>query len=117
MQLKQIFTNDDIDTMNWVRSIGGKSTKKVKSTSINTGDTKPKMQMFGGQTSKGEGESIQETGVDLIHINEIRELPIDEQYIFELTKKVIRCKKIQYFDNPLFKGMYDPNPLESRGKK
>jgi type IV secretory pathway TraG/TraD family ATPase VirD4 len=67
-----------------------------------------------GSVSNGEGESIQETAADLIHINDIRELPPDEQFIFLHGVKPIRCKKVRYFEYPQFYGKYDPNPLEAK---
>lgn len=40
------------------------------------------MQIFDGTLSRREGESIHETGVDLIALNEICELPKNEQFVF-----------------------------------
>ncbi len=112
--LKQIFTNDDIKTMQWIQNLAGKKTILTKTLSTNTGDTRQKMQAFGGGVSSGEGESIHETGVDLIQINEIRELPNDEQFVFVHGTKPIRCKKVRYFENTLFAGKYDLNTLETK---
>lgn len=112
--LKQIFTNDDTDTMQWIQTLGGKKTVLTKTLSINKGDSRQKMQAFGGTASSGEGESIHETGVDLIQINEIREMPVDEQFVFLHGTKPIRCKKVRYFEHPDFAGKFDINPLESR---
>ena len=72
------------------------------------------MQIFGGTLSRGEGESIHETGVDLIALNEIRELPKDEQFVFLHGAKPIRCKKVRYFEHTDFAGKFDDNPLENR---
>lgn len=110
--LKQIFTNDDTKTMEWIQTLGGKKTVLTKTLSTNTGDSHQKMQVFGGSVSSGEGESIHETGVDLIRLNEIREMPRDEQFVFLHGTKPIRCKKIRYFEHPDFMGKFDANPLE-----
>lgn len=111
--LKQIFTLDDVDTMQWIQTLGAKKTIQTKTVSANSGDSKQQLQWVGGTVSKGEGESVQETGRDLIHLNEIRELPKDEQFLFLHSFKPIRCKKVRYFEHADFVGQYDPNPLEN----
>jgi type IV secretion system protein VirD4 len=110
--LKQIFTNDDTKTMEWIQTLGGKKTVLTKTLSSNKGDSRQKMQVFGGSVSSGEGESIHETGVDLIRLNEIREMPRDEQFVFLHGTKPIRCKKVRYFEHSDFIGKFDANPLE-----
>jgi type IV secretory pathway TraG/TraD family ATPase VirD4 len=112
--LKQIFTNDDTKTMEWIQTLGGKKTVLTKTLSTNKGDSKQKFQAFGGTVNTGDGESIHETGVDLIPMNEIRELPFNEQIIFLHGMKPIRCKKVRYFEHAGFKGKFDINPLEVR---
>jgi type IV secretory pathway TraG/TraD family ATPase VirD4 len=112
--IKQIFTNDDTKTMEWIQTLGGKKTVLTKTISNNTGDSRQRLQAFGGTVSNGEGESIHETGVDLIQLNEIRELTFDEQYIFMHGVKPIRCKKVRYFEHSYFLGKFDKNPLEMR---
>ena len=72
------------------------------------------MQSFGGTVSRGMSESVQETSADLIQINEIREMDVNEQYIFLHGQKPIKCKKARYFEHPFFAGKYDLNPLEIR---
>jgi type IV secretion system protein VirD4 len=113
--LKQIFTNDDTETMQWVQTLGGKKTVLTKTLSNNKGDSRQKMQLFGGSISSGDGESIHETGADLIQLNEIRELAKDEQFVFLHGWRPVKCKKVRYFENPIFKNKYDDNPLERRG--
>lgn len=110
--LKQIFTTDDTKTMEWIQTLGGKKTVLTKTLSNNTGDSRQKMQILGGSVSSGEGESIHETGVDLIQLNEIRELDKDEQFVFLHSAKPIKCRKIRYFEHSLFSGKYDQNPME-----
>ena len=70
------------------------------------------MALFDGQQSEGESASIQETGADLIQLNEIRELPMAEQFVFIAGGKPIRCKKARYFEHPDFTGKFDKNPVE-----
>ncbi len=115
LRLKQFFANDDPDTMEWIKTLGGQKTVLTKTLSTNSGDSRQQAQLFGGTVSKGEGESVHETGVDLIPMNKIRELPIDEQYVFLRHTKAIHCRKVQYIYHPDFAGKFDPNPLE--GKK
>jgi type IV secretion system protein VirD4 len=110
--IKQIFTNDDVETMQWVQSLGGKKTVVTKTLSMNKGDTQQQSQVFSKQASQGESESVQETGTDLISLNDIRELPLNEQFVFLQGSKPIRCQKARYFEHPDFFGKFDNNPLE-----
>ena len=100
--------------MQWIQSLGGKKTVITKSLSTNQGDSTKKMALFDGQQSEGESASVQETGADLIQLNEIRELPIDEQFVFIAGGKPIRCKKARYFEHAYFIGRFDKNPIERR---
>ena len=113
MALKQIFTTDDPDTMEWVQKLGGDKTILTKTLSTNSGDSRQRMQTFGGSVSSGEGESVHETGVKLIPLNEISVMSKDEQLIFIEGENPIRCKKVRYFEHALFKGKFGYNPLES----
>lgn len=40
MRLKQIFANDDHETMKWIQELGGKKTILTKTVSKNTGDSR-----------------------------------------------------------------------------
>lgn len=112
--IKQIFTNDDTKTMEWIQTLGAKKTVVTKTVSTNKGQSRQTDQMFTSNKSSGEGESVQETGTDLIALNEIRELPFEEQLIFIAGEKPIRCKKAWYFEHPYFAGKFDENPLETK---
>jgi type IV secretory pathway TraG/TraD family ATPase VirD4 len=75
-KIKQIFEIDDVKTMQWLQSHIGKETILLESKSHNISNSKQKMQLWGGSISKGDSDNIQETGVDLMPLNEIRELPV-----------------------------------------
>lgn len=110
--IKQIFTQDDTKTMEWVQTLAAKTTVKTKTDSHNQGSSRPKMQLLGGAYSTGTGESVQETAVDLLPLNRIRELPLNEQWIFLQGEAPIHAYKVRYFENPWLEGRYDANPLE-----
>lgn len=114
MRLKQIFANDDPETMKWIQELGGKKTILTKTVSKNMGDSRQATQVIGGTLSKGESESIHETGVDLIPFNEIRELPVGEQFIFVGSNRPIHCRQASYLEHPAFIDRFDLNPLECR---
>lgn len=109
-KIKQIFEVDDEETMRWIQTLGGKKTVLTKTLSTHTGDSRQKMQAFGGSVSKGDGENVHETGVDLIHLNQIRELANDEQFVFIRGERAIKCKRLLYFEDDHFLGKYDKNP-------
>jgi len=110
--IKQIFTNDDPDTMQWAQTLGGDKTIITKTISTNSGDSRHRMQAFGGTVSSGEGESQHETGVKLIQLNEISVMSEDHQFVFLKGQNPLRCKKIRYFEFQGYSGRYDLNPLE-----
>lgn len=110
--IKQVFTNDDVETMQWIQALSGKKTILSKTVSTNKGDSRQKMQLLGGSISSGEGESAQETGVDLLQLNEIRELGENDQFIFMHGLSPMKCKKLRYYQHVHFKNKFDSNPLE-----
>lgn len=110
--LKQIFTTDDVETMEWVQSLGGKKTILTKGKSEDKGKSREIRQWFGGSTSASQGESIHETGVDLLPLNEIREMDKDTQLVFYTGEPVIRCKKARYFEDEKLRELASSNPLE-----
>jgi type IV secretion system protein VirD4 len=112
MPIKQFFTLDDVDTMKWIQYLGGKTTINTKGLSTTSGNTHQKMQVYGGSISTSETENVHEAGIDLIKLNEIRELPLNEQFVFWSGQKPIRCKKVFYYKHPQFVGRFDENPLE-----
>lgn len=114
MPVLQVFRNKDNDTMEWIQKTGCDRTILTKTLSTNSGDSRQKMQTFGGSVSKGEGESVHEAGVKLITQDLISVMPEDEQLVFIDGLQPISCKKIRYFDHPLFAGKFSNNPLETR---
>ncbi len=109
--LKQIFTTDDVKTMEWVQALAGKKTILTKGKSEDKGKSRQSSQWFGGSSSTSQGESIHETGVDLLPLNEIREMDKDTQLVFYTGAPVIRCKKARYFEDEKLKALASLNPL------
>lgn len=110
--LKQIFTTDDVETMEWVQSLAGKKTILTKGKSEDKGKSRQMSQWFGGSTSSSKSESIHETGVDLLPLNEIRQMQEDTQLVFYHGAPVIRCKKKPYFKDEHLNAIASKNPLE-----
>ncbi len=107
----QFFSVGDPKIMQMIQKMGGRQTKLIERTNHSDSKSRQTGNLFSGNSSESSGTSVYETGADLIHFNEIRELPKDEQYVFIDSMKVIHCKKLRYFDDVNFAG-YDPNPLE-----
>lgn len=111
----QFFTNKDNDTMKFIQEKFSKTTILQKTLSNNKGDQKQKNQVWGGSVSVGEGESVQSGGVDLVHFDQIREMPKDEQWFLVDNNRPIRAKKLPYYQDDYFADChYDPNPIEDR---
>ena len=109
--LKQIFTTDDVETMGWVQAMAGKKTILTKGKSEDKGKSRDSQQWFGGSISSSRGESIHETGVDLLPMNEIREMDEETQLVFYKNMPPIRCKKARYFNDEMLKRKASVNPL------
>ena len=107
----QFFKTKNPATMKWIQEVFGKRTILQKTLSSNKGNQSQKNQVFGGSVSSGEGESIHSGGVDLVQVDEIREMPKDEQW-FLIDDRPIKSKKLPYYTDPLFAGKWDINPFE-----
>ena len=111
----QIFTNNDNDTMEFIQEKFSQTTILQKTLSNNKGDQRQKNQVWGGSVSAGEGESVQSSGVSMVHFNEIREMPKDEQWILVDNCRPIKARKLPYYLDDFFADCrYDPNPIEDR---
>ena len=112
MPVKHFLGSDDIKTLEWIQKLGDKTTVLTENVSRNTSSAHK-----GARPSVSESYSVSETATDLIHFNDIREMPDDEQYVFIRGMRPIRCQKAYYFNEPIYDGCYGINPLEeSRGE-
>lgn len=109
--LKQIFRTDDVKTMEWVQAMAGKKTILTKSKSEDKSKSRDSGRWLSGSTSESKSASIHETGVDLLPLNEIREMDEEEQLVFYKAMPVIRCKKARYFMDKSLKKRAMNNPL------
>jgi type IV secretion system protein VirD4 len=108
MPIKQFLRCTDTKTAQWIQTLAGPTTVLVENISKNTNSSGK------GSSSTSESVSISEHSTNLIHSNEIRELPDDEQYIFIDGRRPIRCKKAYYFKEKAYENKYDDNPLETK---
>lgn len=107
MPVKHFLGSDDLETLDWIQKLGGKTTALTEQVSRNVSP--------GGGTggrSRSDSRGVSEAMVDLIQMNEIREMPDNEQYVFIRGKCTIRCRKAYYFNESAYRGKFDPNPLE-----
>ncbi len=110
----QFFSVGDPKIMQLIQRLGGKQTKLIERSNNSSSKSRAFGSLVKGNTSESDGSSVYEIQSDLIHFNEIRELPKDEQYVFIDGLKPVHCKKIRYYDDPYFNG-YDINPIEEVG--
>ncbi len=75
----------------------GNQTVKVKSLS------KPMMSFGDGKGARSRSVTISEQRRPLLLPQEVKELPAHEQIIFCEGLRPIRCQKIRYFEDPIFK--------------
>lgn len=107
MPVKHFLNSDDPKTLQWIKQLGGQTTVLTENVSRSLSDSHRSI-----TRSSSENYSVSEVATDLIHFNDIREMPDDEQFVFIKGVRVIRCKNVYYFKDPLYKGRYDQNPLE-----
>lgn len=109
MPVKHFFESDDVETLEWIQKLGGKTTVLSENVSRNMGQNAKQIMKSGS-----ESFSVSEQATDLLKFNTIRELPFDEQLVFIHGMKPIRCKKAFYFKEALYKGQFDRNPIEEK---
>ena len=109
MPVKHFLGSDDIKTLEWIQKLGGKTTVLTENVSRSTNN------VYKGSSSSGsESHSVSKMATDLIHFNDVREMPEYEQYVFIRGMRPIRCRKAYYFNESIYNGRYDENPLEAR---
>jgi len=107
----QFFSIGDPKIMQLIQKLGGKQTKVIERNNHSQSTNKQWGSIVQANIGESNSNSVMEVQTDLIHLNEIRELPRDEQYVFIDGLRPIHCKKIRYYDDPFFKE-YDNNPIE-----
>lgn len=112
MPVKHFFSSDDVETLEWIQKLGGKTTVLSENVSRNIGQNAKQISKTGS-----DSVSVSEQATDLLKMNTIRELSFDEQLVFIHGMKPILCEKVFYYKEPIYKGMFDINPIEQRNKK
>lgn len=110
MPVKHFFGSDDVNTMQWIQTLGGQQTIQTES----IGKSTSKSNVFTTRQQGSAGQSINHalTGVPLIQMDAIRELPANEQFIFIKGVRAIRCQKLCYYTDPRYHAKFDENPIE-----
>lgn len=111
MPIKHIFESDDLETLEWLQKLAGKTTVLSENVSKNIGQNAKQVMKSGS-----ESYSVSEQSTELLKINTIREMPYNEQLLFIRGMKLIKCEKAFYFKESVYQGKYDKNPIEERAK-
>lgn len=109
----QFFSIGDPKIMQLIQKLGGKQTKIIERNNHSQSTNKQWGSIVQANVGESNSNSVMEVQTDLIHLNEIRELPRDEQYVFIDGLRPIHCKKLKYYTDPFFKN-YGKNPLEGQ---
>ena len=99
----QFFSIGDPKIIQLIQKLGGKQTKIIERNNHGQSSSKPYGSIISGNSGENNSCSTIEVQADLLHLNEIRELPRDEQLVFIDGLKPIRCRKLRYYDDPFFK--------------
>ncbi len=91
----QVFGINDVETAKLVSDLSGQETRSYTTKNRSTG------------SSGHDSYSEQLTGRPLLTPDEVRNLPQDEQLIFMTGLNPIKSKKIRYFADQAFEGLFD----------
>jgi type IV secretion system protein VirD4 len=109
-QIKQFFSTDDVNTMEWIQKLAGQKTIRVNSLAQNTNIGSHQSNLLNTNITTGDNISVQETGVPLLHLNQIREMNQDFQFVFVKGIRPIMCKRIFYYKDAILNSFADSNP-------
>lgn len=109
-QIKQFFSTDDVNTMEWIQKLAGQKTIRVNSLAQNTNIGAHQSNLLNHNITTGDNISVQETGVPLLHLNQIREMNQDYQFVFVKSIRPIMCKRIFYYKDSTLNSLADSNP-------
>lgn len=94
----QVFGINDVETAKLVSDLSGQETRSYSTRNHATG-------------SGHDSYSQQLTGRPLLTPDEVRNLPQDEQLIFMTGLNPVRSKKIRYFSDQAFDGLFDESSI------
>lgn len=97
----QAFNANDYETAKYISDEGGKTTILTESESENRlkGD-------IGINHRSGDSTSIREQGRQVLTPDEVKRLPDSDQLILPIGENISLAKKIEYFNDPYFDGLY-----------
>ena len=111
MDIIHIFSANDLKTIEWVNKMGGRRTIIDISKSENKSKNRSQKDLSGSVgNSSGTGE--REAQADLFHMNEIRELPHDKQFIFIKGLRPFIADKVYYYKDARYAGRFGINYVE-----
>ncbi|MEI6057235.1 MAG: type IV secretory system conjugative DNA transfer family protein, partial [Lentisphaerota bacterium] len=115
-KMLQLFSCSDPDIMQLIQKLGGTKTVLLETHSSSDSNNQQKMEILKGSLSESTGSSHHEVSTDLIKLNDIREMPFDEQLVFIQGLQPIRCRKTLYFKEKSLLDLCGKNPIEDSGK-
>jgi type IV secretion system protein VirD4 len=104
----QAFGTADEHTAEYLSQMTGQATVRAENEGTTSG-TSYGLQVPGFQRSGSRGRS--ETGRALYLPDEVRRMPLEEQLLFVKGHDPVRARKLRYFEDAEFAGLYDLNPL------
>ena len=102
----QIFGVADKATAEYVSDLTGQTT--VQTVSKNQGIS---AQGAGGSIGHSDATTVGETGRALLTADEVRRLDNDKQLLFKTGCRPALTRKVRYFEDPEFAGIFDDNPM------
>ena len=101
--LVQVFNVNDTDTADWVSRALGDTTASYETDS--RGETRQRHRLGAGSTSTGTAAHLVRRA--LLTPDEVRRLPADGQVLFKAGAPPIFARKLRYYADPEFRGLFD----------
>ena len=104
--LVQVFSVNDTDTAEWVSRALGDTTEMYQTGS--RGETRQRNRLGAGSSSTGTAVHLVRRA--LLTPDEVRRLPPDSQILFTAGAPPIFARKLRYYADPEFRGLFDASP-------
>lgn len=112
-KVKHIFGTRDDETIKWVGSLGGEKTVMTESFTTGQGMSNSGRGHIGNASSSGQRSvSVSEQRTKLFKPEDLYAMPEGQQIVFYGNLAPVVCERLRYFDEEMFKGLFDQNPME-----
>lgn len=110
--LVQFFGVQDQFTAEYVSKLAGDTTVQAASANRSRGRSSRDLRVLGG-SNRAHSRGYSEARRRLLTPDEVRRLSPEELLLFQKGERPVRARRVRYFADEEFAGLYDPNPMET----